>query len=230
MDRASAPRLDLFKLIVSFILGAILILMLLRGCATNPAVNALPHTMTEMPGIVDPTETPTDLPELTETAFPPPATETLNPSPTLPLNTPTLTEVVNTATSTPLSSETTSTVVPDSTSTVEATPIATTSSTDATPASGGESSCNTSVPSRLSVGQQARVILRLNMRSEASISAAIVQTNPANTQVEIIGGPVCTPVGNGAYLWWQIRLPDGAEGWSAESQLNQPGYFLEPIP
>lgn len=219
MDRASAPRLDLFKLIVSLILGAILLLMLLRGCAINPAVNALSDAVTETPGILNPAESSTDSPELTERVSPPPATETLNPSPTLPLETPSLTEVANTATSTLLSGESTSTVAPDFTSTVEA-----------TPASGGESSCNTSVPSRLSVGQQARVILRLNMRSEASISAPIVQTNPANTQVEIIGGPVCTPVGNGAYLWWQIRLPDGAEGWSAESQLNQPGYFLEPIP
>ncbi len=219
MDRASAPRLDLFKLIVSLILGAILLLMLLRGCAINPAVNALPDAVTETPGILNPAESSTDSPELTERVSPPPATETLNSSPTLPLETPSLTEVANTATSTLLSGESTSTVAPDFTSTVEA-----------TPASGGESSCNTSVPSRLSVGQQARVILRLNMRSEASISAPIVQTNPANTQVEIIGGPVCTPVGNGAYLWWQIRLPDGAEGWSAESQLNQPGYFLEPIP
>jgi hypothetical protein len=230
MDRASAPRLDLFKLIVSLILGAILLLMLLRGCAINPAVNALPDAVTETPGILNPAESSTDSPELTERVSPPPATATLNPSPTLPLETPSLTEVANTATSTLLSGEPTSTVAPDFTSTVEATPIATTSTIDATPASGGESSCNTSVPSRLSVGQQARVILRLNMRSEASISAPIVQTNPANTQVEIIGGPVCTPVGNGAYLWWQIRLPDGAEGWSAESQLNQPGYFLEPIP
>ena len=68
------------------------------------------------------------------------------------------------------------------------------------------------------------------MRSDPSIDAAILQTNPANTLVEIIGGPVCTPVGERAYLWWQIRLPDGAEGWSAESQLNQTSYFLEPIP
>jgi hypothetical protein len=67
------------------------------------------------------------------------------------------------------------------------------------------------------------------MRSEASITAPILETNPANTEVEIIGGPVCTPVEKRAYLWWQLRLPDGTEGWSAEMQLNQPSYFLEPI-
>ena len=68
------------------------------------------------------------------------------------------------------------------------------------------------------------------MRNDSSINAALIQTNPTNTQVEIIGGPVCEPVGDRAYLWWQIRLSDGAEGWSAETQLNNPSYFLEPIP
>jgi hypothetical protein len=68
------------------------------------------------------------------------------------------------------------------------------------------------------------------MRDDASISAPILATNPTGMEVEIIGGPVCTPVGERAYLWWQIRLPDGAEGWSAEMQLNEPSYLLEPIP
>jgi hypothetical protein len=68
------------------------------------------------------------------------------------------------------------------------------------------------------------------MRNDASIDATLIQTNPTNTQVEVIGGPVCTPVGNSAYLWWQIRLADGTEGWSAECPLNEPSYFLEPVP
>jgi hypothetical protein len=68
------------------------------------------------------------------------------------------------------------------------------------------------------------------MRNEPSIDATILQTNPTGTQVAITGGPVCTPVGERAYLWWQIRLADGAEGWSAEAMLNDPGYLLEPIP
>jgi hypothetical protein len=66
------------------------------------------------------------------------------------------------------------------------------------------------------------------MRTEPAINASLIQTNPTDTQVEIIGGPVCTPVGDRAYQWWQIRLADGKEGWSAESQLNSPSYFLEP--
>ena len=68
------------------------------------------------------------------------------------------------------------------------------------------------------------------MRQEAAINAPIVQTNATNTQVEVIGGPVCTPVGGHAYQWWQIRLANGAEGWSAESPLNESAYFLEPVP
>lgn len=227
MNRASAPGLDRFKLIVSLILGAILLLMLLRGCATNAVPNEISSGMTETSPVSNNTETLTALPEFTETVSAPSATETLAPSPLPPTDAATSTKAVSLETSTPRSNKSTPTVSPDSTSTLAVTKTA---ATGATPASGEGASCNTSAPSRLSVGQQARVILRLNMRSEASITAPILQTNPANTEVEIIGGPVCTPVGKRAYLWWQIRLPDGIEGWSAEAQLNQPSYFLEPIP
>jgi hypothetical protein len=68
------------------------------------------------------------------------------------------------------------------------------------------------------------------MRAQASIAAPILRTNAVNTEVQIIDGPVCTPVGERAYIWWQIRLADGAEGWSAESPLNEAMYLLEPIP
>jgi hypothetical protein len=68
------------------------------------------------------------------------------------------------------------------------------------------------------------------MRSQPLITAPILQTNAINTEVEIIGGPICTPVGESAYLWWQIRLADGTEGWSAESPLNDATYLLEPVP
>jgi hypothetical protein len=70
---------------------------------------------------------------------------------------------------------------------------------------------------------------RLNVRSDASIRAPIIKVDPTNTQVEITGGPVCEPVGTRAYLWWQIRLPDGTQGWSAETPLNNTSYFLEPV-
>lgn len=214
MNRASAPGYDRFKTIIAIILVVILILMLLRGCATN-AVPQAPAEAIESPNVtaVQPTVPP---PTQTLGAASPTETTAPSPSPTAQ------------ATNTP------STVPP----TEDATPVATSVATEptatpvaeATPTQAQNAGCNTSVPSRLSVGQTARVLQRLNMRSEASINASLIQTNPTGMQVEIIGGPVCTPVGDRAYQWWQIRLADGKEGWSAESQLNSPSYFLEPIP
>jgi hypothetical protein len=207
MKRASAPGYDRFKTIIAVILVAIL---LLRGCATNA------NTQAPVEEIASPnaTDIPPTAPVPTQTLSAAGPTETIAPSPS-----PT---AGSTSTLTPISP--TQTTAPIETEASPATPE------QATPTQAQNVACNTSVPSRLSVGQTARVLQRLNMRNEASIDAALLQTNPTNTQVEIIGGPVCTPVGDRAYQWWQIRLPDDKEGWSAESQLNSPSYFLEPIP
>ncbi|MFT3891540.1 MAG: SH3 domain-containing protein [Anaerolineales bacterium] len=210
MNRASAPEYDRFKSIVAVILVVILLLMLLRGCATNVIPQA-PAEAIESPQAtaVQPTSPP---PSQTSSAAEP--TETVAPShsPTAEA-TSTPTTVAATETATPVATGATATLV-----------------TEATTTAAPDAACNTIVPSRLSVGQTARVLQRLNMRTEASINASIIQTNSTGTQVEIIGGPICTPVGNRAYQWWQIRLPDGTEGWSAETQLNSPSYFLEPAP
>ena len=210
MKRVSAPEYDRFKTIVAVILLVILLLMLLRGCATN----VVPQTSVDE--IASPNATvilpTTQPPTQTLSAASPTDTATPSPSPTVQ------------ATSTPTTISPTETATPIATEEATATPVV-----EATPTQVQNAACNTSVPSRLSVGQAARVVRGLNMRSEASLNAALLQTNPTNTQVEIIGGPVCTPIEDRAYLWWQIRLPDGKEGWSAESQLNNPTYFLEPI-
>ena len=210
MKRASAPGYDRFKTIIAIILVAILLLMLLRGCATN----AITQAPVEEIASANATDIPPTAPVPTQTLAAASLSETIAPSPS-----PTAV-----STSTPTAVSPTQTTTPIATEASLATPE------QATPTQTQNAACNTSVPSRLSVGQTARVLQRLNMRSEASIDAALLQTNPTNTQVEIIGGPVCTPVGDRAYQWWQIRLPDGKEGWSAESQLNSPSYFLEPIP
>lgn len=209
MKRASAPSYDLFKTIVTIVLAAILLLMLLRGCATNP-VSPAP---TENVVVSTSTHALTLSPATTETLPAATVTETLVPSPS-----PTAVEPT-----------TTSTAV-DASPTSAPTESPTTVPGQVTPTQVPSESCNTRVPSRLQVGQKARVVRRLNMRSDASIHAAIMQTNSTSTQVEIIGGPVCTPLGNSAYRWWQIRLPNGTEGWSAESPLNEASYFLEPVP
>lgn len=210
MKRATAPGYDLFKLIVTIILIVILLLMLLRGCASLPAAPA----PVEGDGGLDPTDAPQPLVETEATSQAvESATATAISDP--PAATAAPTEIADppTATAVPTESETAPTV---------------TSTAAAEAASQGDD-CNTSVPSRLQVGEMAQVIQRLNMRSDASITAPILRTNSVNTQVEIVGGPVCTPVGDHAYLWWQIRLPDGSEGWSAEAPLIEPMYLLEPI-
>lgn len=211
MNRASAPGYDRFKSVVTAILVVILILMLLRGCATNAA----------SPARVENTIVPNATEVITEAILALNTAELSSPSPAPP-----------TATATLLSADTPTSAPASPTPTIAAATSTPTSgvAATATPVQAQGTSCDTSVPSRLSVGQTARVVTRLNMRNDSSINAALIQTNPTNTQVEIIGGPVCEPVGDRAYLWWQIRLPDGAEGWSAETQLNNPSYFLEPIP
>jgi hypothetical protein len=210
MKPLAAPSYDWFKTIVAVVLGILLLLMLLRGCAVNPAAPA-PTSPTQI------------------------ATETLVPAP-LAAETNALPEVAQTSTPSAVPTEIEPTATPTAAApteppATEATEPPTAAPEEPTPTPAApEASCTTLMPSRLSVGQTARVVQRLNMRQEASLNAPILQTNATNTQVEIIGGPVCTPVGGHAYQWWQIRLADGAEGWSAESPLNESTYFLEPVP
>jgi hypothetical protein len=210
MKRASAPRYDRFKTVVAVILAIILLLMLLRGCATV----GVPLTPSEVLPVASATNPlPTSAPP-TQTAAAPNSTETAAPT-ALP---PTV-EVTATPTSVPVSATPAS----------AATEVPTATPEQATQTQAATTSCNTVAASRLSVGQTARVIQRLNVRSNASITASIIKVNPSSTQVEVIGGPTCEAVGNHAYLWWQIRLADGTEGWSAESPLNSSSYFLEPV-
>lgn len=217
MTRASAPGYDLFKLLVTIVLVVILLLMLLGGGATSsapvlPAENATTAPTQDASG-TSPTATSvvpavTDSPT-SSSALP---TSTLAPTPT------------------PAAAKPTSAVEPTGTTSLSATSTPSKEATTPALSAGGNADCNTSAPSRLSVGQEAQVAQRLNMRSDPLITAPILQTNQTDTRVEIIGGPVCTPVGKRAYLWWQIRLADGTEGWSAETQLNEPSYLLAPVP
>jgi hypothetical protein len=82
----------------------------------------------------------------------------------------------------------------------------------------------------LQVGTNATILRRLNFRSSPGIRDNWLLTNIPGTQVEIIGGPECVPYWTGAYMWWQIRLPDGRTGWSAEGSLHGSFYFMEPAP
>jgi hypothetical protein len=84
--------------------------------------------------------------------------------------------------------------------------------------------------SQIQVGLQAIIQRRLNFRSSPGIQNNWILTNLPGTQVEVIGGPECTRYKNGgAYLWWQIKLPDGQIGWSAEASAFGAFYFMEPV-
>lgn len=235
MDRLSAPGYDLFKLIVALILTLLLAILLLRGCNQVPpvpvaemdtpgqeVVNVVsPAPATEEPPqepTLEPTEEPTEEPPPTPsvTASPeePPAAITDTPAPPPVTDTPTPAPVTDTPAPAPV------------TDTPTPAPVTDTPTPEPVPGT----ACNTSMPSRLSAGQRARTLVNLNLRTGPDIKAPIIQTNRSGTQVEIIGGPECNLQGERAYLWWQIRLVNGTEGWSAETPLIQKSYFLEALP
>jgi hypothetical protein len=68
----------------------------------------------------------------------------------------------------------------------------------------------------------------LNFRASPGIRDNWLLTSIPGTQVKVVGGPECLPYWTGAYVWWQIQLPDGRVGWSAEGSLHGSFYFMEP--
>jgi hypothetical protein len=79
------------------------------------------------------------------------------------------------------------------------------------------------------MGMNATILRRLNFRSSPGIRNNWLLTNIPGTRAEVVGGPECVPHFNGAYLWWQIKLPDGRIGWSAEGSVHGTFYFMEPV-
>ena len=82
--------------------------------------------------------------------------------------------------------------------------------------------------SRLQIGRNATILRRLNLRSSPGIQHNWLRTNLPGTQVEVVAGPECVPHLWGAYMWWQIRLPNGEIGWSAEGSIHGTFYFMAP--
>jgi carboxyl-terminal processing protease len=89
--------------------------------------------------------------------------------------------------------------------------------------------CSLAMPAHLTSGKSATVIKYLYLRSSPGIGNNWLQTINPNTQVEVMGNPTCVLHGNGAYIWWQVKLPDGAVGWLAEGSFTRKLYFLEPV-
>lgn len=229
MDTSTrAPGYDLFKLVVAILLLLLFICLLLWIPTNAPQ----PETPTSSPPFF-PTETPT-------------ANETPTPAPPTDLPLPSPTETSSTLTATPppppfpTATETSSgtiTATPDSipspTATARPQPTVAPTSTGtpvSQPTPSGTYTCESALSrSRLQVGGNARIIRRLNFRSSPGIQNNWLRTNLPGTQVEVLDGPVCLPHFNGAYVWWQIRLPDGQVGWSAEVSLLGRFYFMEPV-
>jgi len=89
--------------------------------------------------------------------------------------------------------------------------------------------CSKALPTRLDVGKKARVIFNLYLRKEAGMDKAIILTSLPGNQLDLIGGPVCIPYGEGVYRWWNVKASAGERGWSAEGSLTGKDYFLEPV-
>ncbi|MDP2778414.1 MAG: hypothetical protein Q8O48_12310, partial [Anaerolineales bacterium] len=89
--------------------------------------------------------------------------------------------------------------------------------------------CPLAMPAHLTSGKSATVINYLYLRSSPGIGNNWLQTMQPNTQVEVMGNPTCVLHGDGAYIWWQVKLPDGAIGWLAEGSFTRKLYFIEPV-
>ncbi len=88
--------------------------------------------------------------------------------------------------------------------------------------------CPLAAPVHLTSSQSATVLTRLNLRSSPGINGNWITTLPAGTSVEVLGNPTCVSQGDNAYVWWQVKLPDGTTGWAAEGSSSGKFYFLEP--
>lgn len=82
---------------------------------------------------------------------------------------------------------------------------------------------------QLAVGRRARVVTQdgspLRMRDGPGQGGRLLARVPANTEVELLEGPVEAD----GYEWWRIRASE-SEGWSAGRALDGSASFLEPLP
>lgn len=199
-----APLYDLLKLIVAILL--LLVFLLLLFTARRSQAGQLQEIPTATPLPATSTTVPAS-----STPRPPTATSTNRPTPS-PTNPPTATQ--------------TATTVPSPT---EA-PVSETLPTPIVEIPSEVNVCEAVSRSQLQVGMKATITRPLNFRSSPGIFNNWILINNPDTPVEIIGGPSCTRYKNGgAYLWWQIKLPNGSTGWSAEASAFGTFYFMEPV-
>lgn len=207
-----APGYDLFKLIVAVILTIILILLLLiesRARYAGLSLTSAASFMTERAAL--PTMTLQPPVAFTSTA----SIEMISTQTPVMESTPTQLAILE-----PTPAETIPTQQP---------PPTEVAAVETVPAS-DPNECPTN-PTRIQAQDTVLVKDWLNFRTGPGLHYEIQRTNRPGIQMEVIGGPVCTiKDGNPprAYLWWNVRMETGQEGWSAEAPLNFPNYFLEP--
>lgn len=198
-----APGYDLFKLIVAILLTVLLIVLLLRERDKRFEALSMNVTQAAVADVIAPTAT---IPAPASTAMPEP------------------TQTESAPTQPPVTETPVTETVPTETAATETPPA------DPQPVS-DPNECPSN-PTRIQVGMTVRVLDWLNFRAAPGLGKTIQTTNRPGTQMEVIDGPVCTPQGGNpprAYLWWNLRMADGREGWSAEAPLNFPNYFMEPV-
>ena len=210
---ASTRNFDLFKGIVALILLAILIWFLLSGIGKPASPPEVISTNAGTPG-------PTTQEQSTAKAQPVVAAPSATSKPT------------ETALPTTVEVESAQTTLSSPSPTPVATAEKTVQATETTSETNGpviEIDCPLALPTQLKVGDRALVVTNLNMRTEGGITKKLIRTNPAGTELTIIGGPVCEAYEAGAYLWWQVERDDEQSGWSAEASLTDKFYFLVPV-
>ncbi len=220
---------DTFKLIVGLLLLLLLLVLTLTKPVVTPAISASPESAV---GVAAASQTP---PVPTKPVALPTATLAVQASltPTIVLPSATLPPTPTPSpTQAPPTPTTAAAAQPAPTETSQPTPTETPqpASTEAPSSQTVSGDCPLAQPSRLAVGKQAVVVANLNLRQDAGIDKPIIRVGLYNSKVEIIGGPVCTPYQNGAYLWWNVKTTDGVTGWSAEASLSKNFYFLQPVP
>lgn len=217
---ARAPWYDLFKLLVAIIL--LILFLLLTWRQAPQSATPLSESPTEA---VPPTIAPVASSSLTLTVA---VNSTSSSQATLaPIRTPTTTIPISSpaGTNTPPPA-TTLTPLPSPT----LTPVSESTATSIAAIPATLDVCEAaSSRSRLQVGRSATILRRLNFRSSPGIRDNWLLTNIPGTRAEVVGGPECIPHSIGAYLWWQVKLPNGQIGWSAEASVLGAFYFMEPV-
>ncbi|MFZ2522871.1 MAG: right-handed parallel beta-helix repeat-containing protein, partial [Minisyncoccia bacterium] len=78
---------------------------------------------------------------------------------------------------------------------------------------------------KFTIGQRIQTSATLNVRSQASLTATVIGTQPYGAAGTITGGPV----NQGTFNWWNVNYDTGVDGWSVEDFMYV-SYIPTPTP